>query len=76
MKLLIVDGLLVFGFDPSEFAYKRLVVIDGARGGVMAGDHSGKHLGEELSLDGHQLPRSPRSTTRATGSRTWASSSR
>ncbi len=54
VKLLIVDGLLVFGFDPSEFAYKRLVVIDGARGGVMAGDHSGKHLGEELSLDGHR----------------------
>ena len=54
VKLLIVDGLLVFGFDPSEFAYKRLVVTDGARGVAMAGDHSGKRLGEVLSLDGHR----------------------
>jgi putative ABC transport system permease protein len=54
VKLLIVDGLLVFGLDPSEFAYKRLVVTEGARGAVMAGDHSGKQLGEELSLDGHR----------------------
>src|SRR3954467_2736585 len=36
VKLLIVDGLLVFGLDPSEFAYRRLVVTDGKRGEVMA----------------------------------------
>jgi putative ABC transport system permease protein len=50
VKLLIVNGLLVFGLDPSEFAYHRLVVTDGRRGEVMAGDHSGKHLGETLRL--------------------------
>jgi putative ABC transport system permease protein len=52
VKLLIVGGLLVFGFDPSEFAYKRLVVTSGGRGLVLAGDHSGKHLGEVLPLGG------------------------
>jgi putative ABC transport system permease protein len=54
VKLLIVEGLLVFGFDPSEFAYKHLVVTDGTRGIAMAGDHSGKRLGEVLSLDGRR----------------------
>jgi putative ABC transport system permease protein len=46
VKLLVVGGLLVFGFDPSEFAYRRLVVTSGRRGPAMAGDHSGKHVGE------------------------------
>jgi putative ABC transport system permease protein len=53
VKLVIVDGLLVFGFDPAEFAYKRLVVTDGVRGAVMAGDRSGKKLGQVLRLGGH-----------------------
>jgi putative ABC transport system permease protein len=52
VKLLIVDGLLVFGLDPSEFAYRRLVVTEGRRGEAMAGDHSGKHLGQTLTLGG------------------------
>jgi putative ABC transport system permease protein len=52
VKLLIVNGLLVFGLDPSEFAYHRLVVTGGRRGEVMAGDHSGKQLGETLRLGG------------------------
>src|SRR5215469_7307591 len=52
VKLLIVNGLLVFGFDPSEFAYKRLVVTQGVRGEAMAGDHSGKRLGEIVKLGG------------------------
>jgi putative ABC transport system permease protein len=52
VKLLIVDGLLVFGLDPSEFAYRRLVVTGGARGEAMAGDHSRKHLGQVLRLGG------------------------
>ena len=42
VKLLVVDGTLVFGLDPHEFAYRRFVVVAGARGAVMAGDHSGK----------------------------------
>ena len=51
IKLLIVGSTLVFGLDPSEFPYRRLVVIDGVRGPVMAGDHSGYHVGEKLVLD-------------------------
>jgi putative ABC transport system permease protein len=50
VKLLIVDGLLVFGLAPSEFAYQRLVVTAGKRGEAMAGDHSRKHLGEIIRL--------------------------
>ena len=53
VKLLIAGGLLVFGLDPSEFAYRRLVVTAGARGEAMAGDHSRKHLGETLELGAH-----------------------
>lgn len=52
IKLLIVGGTLVFGLDPSEFAYKRLVIVAGHRGGLMVGDHSGKHLGQVIRLDG------------------------
>jgi putative ABC transport system permease protein len=52
VKLLVVGGTLVFGLDPTEFAYRRLVVVDGVRGAVMAGDHSGKHVGETVKLDG------------------------
>jgi putative ABC transport system permease protein len=52
VKLLIVNGLLVFGLDPSEFAYRRLVVTEGRRGQVMAGDHSRKRVGEVLRLGG------------------------
>ncbi len=55
VKLLVVGGTLVFGLDPSEFAYKRLVVVDGARGSVMAGDRSGKHVGETIELDGRRF---------------------
>ena len=50
VKLLVVGGLLVFGLDPHEFAYRRLVVVDGTRAPVMAGDHSGKRLGEVLRI--------------------------
>jgi putative ABC transport system permease protein len=52
VKLVVVGGLLVFGFDPSEFAYKRLVVTQGRRGEAMAGDHSGKRLGQVVRLGG------------------------
>jgi putative ABC transport system permease protein len=50
VKLLVVDGSLVFGLDPNEFPYKRLVVVQGRRSAVMAGDHSGKHVGRAVQL--------------------------
>jgi putative ABC transport system permease protein len=50
VKLLIVDGTLVFGLDSAEFPYRRLVIVGGRRSAVMAGDHSGKHIGEAVRL--------------------------
>jgi hypothetical protein len=55
VKLLIDGGTLVFGLDPSEFAYRRLVVVEGAQGQVMAGDHSGKHVGQVLRVAGRSF---------------------
>jgi putative ABC transport system permease protein len=55
VKLLVVGGTLVFGLDPNEFAYRRFVVVAGKRGATMAGDHSGKRLGETLSLLGRSF---------------------
>ena len=52
IKLLVDGGTLVFGLDPAEFAYRRFVVVDGVRGAVMAGDHSGKRLGETVRVAG------------------------
>jgi putative ABC transport system permease protein len=51
IKLLIVGGTLVFGLDPHEFAARRLVIVSGRRGsGLLAGVHSGLHLGQGLTL--------------------------
>lgn len=50
VKLLVVGGTLVFGLDPKEFPYKRLVIVEGRRSAVMAGDHSGKHVGQTVQL--------------------------
>jgi putative ABC transport system permease protein len=55
IKLLILGGTLVFGLDPSEFAYRRLVVLAGARGQLMVGDHSGKRIGELVRLEGRSF---------------------
>jgi putative ABC transport system permease protein len=55
IKLLVVDGTLVFGLDPSEFAYRRLVVVSGRRGAVMAGDHSDRKLGAVMSIAGREF---------------------
>lgn len=55
VKLLIVGGTLVFGLDPSEFAYRRLVVVRGRRSPVMAGDHSDKRLGQTVRFGGRQF---------------------
>jgi putative ABC transport system permease protein len=55
VKLLVDNGVLVFGLDPSEFAYRRFVVVAGARTAVMAGDHSGKHLGQAVEIAGRRF---------------------
>ena len=52
IKLLVIGSTLVFGLDPKEFAYGRLVVLQGKRGAVMAGNRSGDHVGQKLKLDG------------------------
>lgn len=52
VKLLVVGGLLVFGLDEHEFAYRRFVVVAGTRAPVMAGDRSGKRLGDVVRLGG------------------------
>ena len=48
IKLLVVDGTLVFGLARDEFAFRRLVVLSGRRGTLMAGDRSGKHVGDSV----------------------------
>lgn len=55
VKLLTDGGTLVFGLDSHEFAYRRLVVVAGRRGAAMAGDHSGKHLGDAVRIDGRSF---------------------
>ncbi len=55
VKLLVSSGTLVFGLDPSEFAYRRFVVVAGSRGTVMAGDRSGKHVGQAVTLEGRSF---------------------
>jgi putative ABC transport system permease protein len=50
IKLLVDRGNLVFGLDPHEFAYRRLVVVRGRRGSVLAGDHSGARVGSVVRV--------------------------
>jgi putative ABC transport system permease protein len=50
VKLLVDHDRLVFGLDPNEFAAKRLVILRGRRGEVMAGDHSGEHVGDMVRV--------------------------
>lgn len=50
VKLLVDRGNLVFGLDPAEFAYKRFVVVSGVRGAVMAGDRSGRRVGDTVQI--------------------------
>jgi len=51
VKLLVENGRLVFGLDPNELAYKRFVVLHGIRGRIMAGDNSGKHVGDTVTFE-------------------------
>jgi putative ABC transport system permease protein len=55
IKLLVDDGLLVFGLDRGEFAFRRLVLLRGRRGTLLAGDHSQKHLGETVRVGGRSF---------------------
>jgi putative ABC transport system permease protein len=50
VKLLVDRGRLVFGLDPDEFAYRRLVLVRGRRDAVMAGNHSGKDVGDSIRV--------------------------
>jgi putative ABC transport system permease protein len=50
VKLLVDRGKLVFGLDENEFAYKRLVLLRGRRGDALAGDHSGKDVGDPVRV--------------------------
>src|SRR5262245_13946558 len=50
VKLLVDHGRLVFGLDRGEFAYKRLVLLRGRRGAVLAGDRSKKDVGDEVRI--------------------------
>lgn len=52
VKLLVDNGTLVFGLDPHEFAYRRFVIVAGTRAPVLAGDHSGKRLGQPVEIAG------------------------
>lgn len=52
IKLLVERDTLVFGFDPAEFAYRRLVVVAGRRGRTLAGDRSGRRVGSAVRLGG------------------------
>jgi len=57
IKLLVNGGTLVFGLDPSEFAYRRLVVVSGVRGPVMALTVSGiYHSGDRFEDLGLVVP--------------------
>ena len=47
---------LVIGLDPSEFAAKRLTLIEGKRTGALAGDHFDAKLGELLHIGRRTFP--------------------
>jgi putative ABC transport system permease protein len=55
VKLLVSGGRLVFGLDPSEFAYRRFVIVRGARGDVLAGDRFGEGVGATVVLEGRRF---------------------
>lgn len=48
IKFMVVNGMLVFGLDRREFAFRRLVLVSGHRGTLLAGDHSGKRIGDRM----------------------------
>jgi putative ABC transport system permease protein len=55
VKLLVDNGLLVFGFRRNEFTYRRLVLLSGSRTGLLAGDHSLKHIGSIVRIGGRRF---------------------
>ena len=52
IKMLVTPETLVFGLDPNEFAFRRLVVTKGVRGAAMAGDRSGRRVGSTVRIGG------------------------
>jgi putative ABC transport system permease protein len=55
VKLLVDDDRLVFGLDPDEFAYRRFVVVEGARGPAMAGDRAELAVGDTVRVGRRQF---------------------
>ena len=55
IKLLVDNGLLVFGLAPDQFAYRRLVLLSGRRGRLLAGDHSQKTIGSAVRIGGRRF---------------------
>src|SRR5205823_11495255 len=55
IKLLVENGRLVFGLDPRELAYRRFVLLQGTHGTVMAGDNSGKRVGDTVVIEQHRF---------------------
>ena len=50
IALLVDNGRLVFGLDPHEFAYQRMVLLHGRRGVAIAGDRSGLKIGQTVTV--------------------------
>jgi putative ABC transport system permease protein len=54
------DSFLLFGLDPRQFAYKRLVITEGSRGDALIGDAAAKSLhlapGDELHVGKRAFP--------------------
>src|SRR5262249_46784881 len=50
------SSFLVFGLDPREFDYRRLVIVRGSRNGALLGDHAASRLhlgpGDTLHVKG------------------------
>jgi len=57
IKLYVADSGLVFGLRPEDFVLRRFVVTSGRKfvgpGEVLAGDQSGRTLGQTLVIAGH-----------------------
>jgi putative ABC transport system permease protein len=45
------SGSFVFGLDPDEFVWRRLVIVSGKRSrGLLAGDRSGERIGARMAI--------------------------
>jgi putative ABC transport system permease protein len=55
ISLLVNGDSLVFGLAPQDFAARRLVLVRGRRGGLLAGDRSGRRLGDAVRIQGRSF---------------------